>query len=134
MLIRIEKGSTVPISRQIAGQFVAHCLSGRLTPGQQIPSVRELASDLAVNPNTVLRVYERLTAEGYLERRHGAGTFVADPLPRGKFNGQRKRFEEELGQVVRTGRLLGLDDDQIRAFVERAMRKAGNTGEGSSHE
>lgn len=124
MLIRVEKGSSVPISRQIAGQIVAQCLSGGLEPGQQVPSVRELARELAVNQNTVLRIYERLTAEGYLERRHGSGTFVADPLPTGKLNGQKQRFEEELGQVVRTGRLLGLDEQQLRALFERAIQQA----------
>src|SRR5690554_5922097 len=98
MLIRIEKGSGVPISRQIAGQIVAQCLSGALPPGRQLPSVRELARELAVNQNTVLRVYEKLTGEGYLERRHGSGTFVADPLPTGRFADQQRRFEDELAQ------------------------------------
>jgi len=122
MLIRIEKGSSVPISRQIAGQIIALCLSKGLAPGQQLPSVRELARDLAVNQNTILRVYERLTAEGYLERRHGSGTFVADPLPTDQLNGQVQRFEEELAQLVRTGRMLGLDDAQLRAFLDRALQ------------
>ena len=63
MFIRIEKGSSTPISRQIAEQIRAQCLSGRIKPGTQIPSVRQLARDLAVNQNTVLRVYEKLMAE-----------------------------------------------------------------------
>ena len=50
----------------------------RLSPGERLPSVRELARELAVNQNTVLRVYERLSGEGLLEMRHGQGTFVAD--------------------------------------------------------
>ena len=73
MLVRIEKGSAVPVSRQIADQIRAQCLSGRLTPGTQVPSVRQMARDLAVNQNTVLRVYERLANENLLEVRHGEG-------------------------------------------------------------
>ncbi len=81
MFLRVEKGSAVPISRQIADQIRALCLTGRLKPTQQITSVRELARELAVNQNTVLRVYERLSGEGILEMRHGEGTFVAKRPP-----------------------------------------------------
>ncbi len=126
MLIRIEKASSVPISRQIVGQFKAQCLAGTLTPGQLVPSVRELARELAVNQNTILRVYEMLTADGYLERRHGSGTFVADHPPIREFNKQRQQFEDELGQVARTGQLLGLDDDQLRMLFERALKQINN--------
>ena len=77
MFLRIEKGSAVPISRQIADQIASLCASGGVQPGERLPSVRELARELAVNQNTVLRVYERLCGEGLLEMRHGQGTFVA---------------------------------------------------------
>ena len=77
MFLRIEKGSAVPISRQIADQIATLCAPGGVQPGERLPSVRELARELAVNQNTVLRVYERLCGEGLLEMRHGQGTFVA---------------------------------------------------------
>jgi GntR family transcriptional regulator len=64
MFLRIEKGSAVPISRQIAEQIATLCASGSLQPGDRLPSVRELARELAVNQNTILRVYERLVGEG----------------------------------------------------------------------
>ena len=84
MFIRVEPTSGVPITRQIADQIRALCAGGAVKPGDQLPSVRVLARQLAVNQNTVLRVYERLTAEGLLERRHGSGTYVADRLPSGQ--------------------------------------------------
>ena len=64
MFLRIEKGSAVPISRQIAEQIATLCASGTLRPGERLPSVRELARELAVNQNTILRVYERLVRRG----------------------------------------------------------------------
>ncbi len=82
MFLRIEKGSAVPISRQIAEQIASLCASGSLQPGERLPSVRELARELAVNQNTILRVYERLCGEGLLEMRHGQGTFVAGAASR----------------------------------------------------
>ena len=77
MFLRIEKGSSAPISRQIAHQIASLCAAGSLKPGERLPSVRELARDLGVNQNTILRVYERLSRDGLLEMRQGQGTFVA---------------------------------------------------------
>lgn len=65
--LRIEPSSGVPITRQIVDQIRTQCASGNLRPGDRLPSVRELARELAVNQNTILRVYERLTGEGLLD-------------------------------------------------------------------
>ncbi|QDT34280.1 GntR family transcriptional regulator [Thalassoglobus polymorphus] len=122
MLVRVEKGSAVPISRQIADQVRAQCLSGRIKPGTQIPSVRQLARDLAVNQNTVLRVYEKLTAEKLLEMRHGEGTFVSNNLPTEQLNGQRTHFFDEMTQLVRHGRMLGINDSGLHALLDDALK------------
>lgn len=121
MFIRIERASSVPISRQIADQVRALCIARSLKPGERLPSVRELARELAVNQNTVLRVYDRLAAEGLLERRQGDGTFVADRPPTWRLNGQRKRLAEELRQVVRRGQMLGLDADALHQLLDDAL-------------
>src|SRR5215510_10856872 len=101
MFLRIEKGSAVPISRQIADQIASLCASGTLSPGERLPSVRELARELAVNQNTVLRVYERLCGEGLLEMRHGQGTFVATPAANHDLTAHRRRLVDELRQIAR---------------------------------
>ena len=61
-MIRIEAGSGVPITRQIMDQIRSRCASGELKAQDRVPSVRELARQLAVNQNTILRAYERLAA------------------------------------------------------------------------
>lgn len=121
MFIRIEKASSMPISRQIAEQIRAQCLARTLKPGDRLPSVRQLARDLAVNQNTILRVYERLTADGLLERRHGDGTFVSHKPPTWRLNTQRKRFAEEVAHLARRGRMLGLDDDELHHVLQVAL-------------
>ena len=122
MFVRIERDSSVPISRQIADQIRAQCLSGALIPGTRIPSVRQLARDLAVNQNTVLRVYERLTAEKLLELRHGDGTFVSDVVPKWRLKRQRERLAEEWLRVVHEGRMLGLSDEELRALFDDSLK------------
>ncbi len=133
MFVRIEKGSRIPISRQIAEQIRAQCLSGRLSPGVQIPSVRQLARDLAVNQNTILRVYERLASENLLDMRHGEGTFVANDLPTSELNGQRTRYLGELAQLVRHGRLLGFGAADLHALLDDALAQSHDAAVGADN-
>jgi len=121
VFLHIEKGSSTPISRQIAEQVAALCVAGSLKAGERLPSVRQLALELAVNQNTVLRVYERLTADGLLEMRHGEGTFVAGNASRRRFEKQRRQFIDELGLIVRRGLMLGVSPDEVRQLCDEAL-------------
>lgn len=128
MYIRIERGSSAPISRQIAEQIRAQCLSGTLKPGRCLPSVRQLAGELGVNVNTIVRVYERLAAEGLVEMRHGEGTFVLPPSTKssgsGELKEQREQFGREFEAVIRRGLLLGLTTTELRAMLTAAAATA----------
>src|ERR1700761_9853765 len=115
MFLRIESSSGVPIPRQIADQIRAHSVSGAVAPGDRLPSVRQLAKELAVNQNTILHVYERLTAEGLLERRHGDGTYVAESLPPGRIKAQRDMLKQEIDRLVRRAAGLGLTAEELAA-------------------
>jgi len=103
----------MPITRQIAAQIRAQCASEALKPGDRLPSVRALAAELAVNQNTILRVYERLTAEGLLERRHGEGTFVADRVPTGQMKAQRQVLCQQIAKVAELAKTLGIDVEEV---------------------
>lgn len=127
MLIRIEASSGVPITRQIVDQIRTRCASGALKAGDRLPSVRELARQITVNQNTVLRAYERLTAEGVLELRHGDGTFVADFAAARQLKRERAALEEEALRLVRKAGLVGMTPEQIHAMVDEAMDAAGMT-------
>lgn len=124
MHIRIEKGSSTPISRQIAEQIRAQCVAGLLQPGQCLPSVRQLAAELVVNVNTVVRVYERLAAEGLVEMRHGEGTFVSAMPAKvdqaSELKQQREQFLREFQLIVQRGVLLGLSVPELRRALTSA--------------
>ena len=128
MYIRIEKGASAPISRQIAEQIRAQCLSGALKEGGCLPSVRQLARELAVNVNTVLRVYERLAADGWIVMRHGEGTFVLPPSPRpktaGELNLEHEQLVREFASIVRRGLLLGISSPELRDMFNSALSLA----------
>ena len=126
MFVHIERGSSVPISRQIAEQLRSQCLSGTLATGDKLPSVRELAQQLAVNVNTVFRIYERLAAEGLIELRHGDGTYVS-PKPRqadSRLETQRDKFGLEFDALIHQGAMLGFTAAELRARLASALATA----------
>jgi len=77
-VIRIDPTSRVPIYAQIVEQIKSQIASGQLTPGDQLPTIRRLATDLRINFNTVVRAYLELESEGLISTKRGRGTFVAD--------------------------------------------------------
>jgi GntR family transcriptional regulator len=74
----IDLHSGVPVYRQLIDQVRGGIASGSLTAGDQLPTVRQLAVDLAINPNTVMRAYRELELGGLLETHQGTGTFISD--------------------------------------------------------
>jgi GntR family transcriptional regulator len=123
VFIRIENSSGVPITRQIADQIRSHSATGALEPGDRLPSVRQLAKDLAVNQNTILRVYERLTGEGLLERRQGDGTYVAGNLPRGRIKTQKNLLALESDRLARRATNLGLTPDELHDLLDESFAR-----------
>ena len=73
----LDLSSGVPVYRQIIDQIIGGVAAGTLTPGDQLPTVRQVAVDLAVNPNTVIRAYRELDIRGVLESHQGTGTFIS---------------------------------------------------------
>ncbi len=86
----------VPVYRQLIDQVRMGIASRSLAPGDQLPTVRQLAVDLAINPNTVMRAYRELELGGLLETHQGTGTFISDKKPEKK-SAERER---QLGQFA----------------------------------
>jgi GntR family transcriptional regulator len=123
MRIRVETSSGMPITRQIAAQIRAQCASGAIQSGERLPSVRALAAELAVNQNTILRVYERLTAEGLLQRRHGDGTFAADRVPGNQMRKQRELLSQQIARVVELAGTLGVEPEELHQLLQETIDK-----------
>ncbi len=128
MRLRIEPSSGVPIGRQIAEQIRSQCVVGSLRAGERVPSVRELARELAVNQNTILHVYERLTAEGWLEMRHGSGTFVkANSASSSQKRSQTQMLLAQLRRAARQAQLLGVSPQELRDMLNQSMSMQADT-------
>ncbi len=92
----LDLHSGVPVYRQIIDQVRSGLASGSLAAGDQLPTVRQLAVDLAINPNTVMRAYRELELGGLLETHQGTGTFISNRKPE-KNSAERER---QLGQMA----------------------------------
>ncbi len=87
---QLDLRSGVPVYRQIMDQVLGAMASGRLASGDQLPTVRQLAVDLSINPNTVIRAYRELEIRGFLDTHQGSGTFIT-PQPVQQDNEERQR-------------------------------------------
>ena len=119
-MFRIDTGSDVPIYRQLVQQVRRDVMLGRLRPGDQLPSVKEVVDALSVNPNTVVKAFSELEHQGLVVRRQGVGTFVAAAPPVTSLPVAPKLLGS-LARWVDRARQDGLSSEQIRVLLEVAL-------------
>jgi GntR family transcriptional regulator len=123
MLLQIDHHSGQPIYRQVIDQIRRQVVVGQLRQGEQLPSVRDLASQLRVNPMTVSKTYSLMEMEGLLERRRGVGLFVV-ALAKDKAGRTRAdMLEEALTRAVVTAIQLEIPQDEARDMLTRLYQK-----------
>jgi GntR family transcriptional regulator len=123
---RLDRTSGVPAYRQLVDQVRQALQLGILRPGDQLPTVREVVRQIAINPNTVHRAYRDLEQQELIEGRPGSGTFVKRSLDAAPE--QRAGLQRDVAAWVRDARLAGLDDEGIAALVAEAMRTTEKEG------
>lgn len=123
---RLDLHSGVPVYRQVIDQVRGGIASGALIEGDQLPTVRQLAVDLAINPNTVVRAYRELELGGLLETHQGTGTFIsAQKIRRSDAERERQLTQIVKDAVARAGAAgFTVDDliDSLRELARRSMR------------
>lgn len=122
VVFQIHPSSGVPIYRQLMDQVTALVASGRLRPGDLLPSVRQLAEALEVNLMTVSKAYARLEAEGLVERDRGIGMRVKAQVPVASVPARQQELRPFAEQLVTRGWQLQLSDEQILAVVTSLLK------------
>jgi GntR family transcriptional regulator len=108
--------SGVPVYRQLIDQVRAGIASGSLGAGDQLPTVRQLAVDLAINPNTVMRAYRELELGGLLETHQGTGTFISDKKPEKKAAERERQLDQLAGEFAARAGAAGFT---VEDLIER---------------
>lgn len=125
MTFHLDPASKTPVYLQLKGQ-VLHALSrGRLKIGDQLPTVRELAVRLAINPNTVNHAYAELERDGVLATRRGRGTFIAGRASAADAAGQAARLNDIARRALGEAKSFGFDTDDLVAAIGRLRREDG---------
>jgi GntR family transcriptional regulator len=130
MQIHIQAQDGVPIYLQVMQQIKYLIASGRLEPGEELPSIRALAEQLLVNPNTIARAYRELEVAGVVEKRRTAGTYVAEsgsPLARKE---RIKLLKERIDQLLVEAFQMGFDLDEVLKLVQQSELAARNPKKG----
>ena len=122
MRFRLEPASPIPMYLQIVEQVRHAIAASALKPGDELPSVRALASQHLINPNTVARAYLELERDGLLSKRRGAGTYVSETAEALGREHRIRAVGEMLRQALAAAGEFGLTDQQVRALWEKYFR------------
>lgn len=121
MFAEIDPRSPTPLYEQIAARIRVAVAAGDLAPGDSLPSVRALARDLRVNPSTVVQAYRDLAADGFVEMRHGQGTFVQEVSPFLRDEERATRAQQMIRKLLEDAARLGIGVEELaRAFNAEA--------------
>lgn len=123
-MIQLNYRDSKPIYEQIKEGFRKLIISNSLSANEKLPSVRELASGLAINPNTIQRAYRDLESEGYVYSIAGKGTFVAEN--QGRYDARQQELLEEFDEIVEELYFLSVKKEELIARID-------NLAEGGEH-
>ncbi|MHB0988701.1 MAG: GntR family transcriptional regulator [Bellilinea sp.] len=122
--IHIDFRSDTAITTQIVEQVKSRVLSGQLKPGNQLPTVRQLAAELRVNFNTVARAYRILDELGLISTQQGRGTYIWEPPEPGDAAERRLRALTQITRhFLNDAGLMGFTVDEIHAEIERELER-----------
>jgi len=130
MWIDVDARSGVPLYVQLVGQIRHAIEAGGVGPGERLPTVRRLARDLAIAPNTIVKAYGELQRMGFVESRPGVGTVVAEGV--GEVSRERRiaAVFERLRVIVRDAAALGISEDDLWAGLDSEFERIPREDEG----
>lgn len=130
MKIQVDLTDHVPIYIQLMNQIKHMIATGELQPGDQLPTVRQLAADLRVNFNTVARAYRLLDEESIISTQHGRGTYILEPASEERDREMRRNSLLRLvAYLLNEANNLGFSSEETRKIIENLLKSWEQTGE-----
>jgi GntR family transcriptional regulator len=133
-VIRVDATSFVPIYEQIKRGIARLAATGRLKSGEPLPSIRDLAAEIIVNPNTVARAYRELEQEGIITTQKGRGSVIAERARTDAERDLKAHLGRVMDEAIAEARKFDLDDPAVRGLVEDRLRKGADRKRGGRHE
>ncbi|QDT30356.1 GntR family transcriptional regulator [Gimesia panareensis] len=123
MQIQLSEADGTPYYQQVVNQVKFLVASGRLQPHDQLPSVRGLAQQLTITPNTVARAYRELEAEGVVISRRGSGVYISDGVSPLSSKEKRRILNERMDALLTESRQLGVDEQTLLKLLHERSQK-----------
>ncbi|HHV16410.1 MAG TPA: GntR family transcriptional regulator [Gelria sp.] len=121
MWLDINPRSSTPIYQQLVDGVKELVARGILEPGERMPTVREMAAELSLNPNTIAKAYQRLEQEGIIETMRSRGTFVADRTVVFDKETAKQQLSDQVEKVLVEAYHLGLNREDIKELFEESL-------------
>ena len=121
--MKLDLRSGVPVYRQIMDQVLGGISTGALKPGDQLPTVRQLAVDLAINPNTVVRAYRELEIREVLATQQGTGTFITDKKPEKNDIEHQRRVAQLAGELLARAGADGITLQELLDYFNELQKE-----------
>jgi GntR family transcriptional regulator len=120
---KLDSHSGVPVYRQIIDQVLGGISAGSLKAGDQLPTVRQLAVDLAINPNTVVRAYRELEIREVLSTQQGTGTFITEKKPQPDELERRRRVTQLAGDLLARAGAEGITLQELLGYLNELQNE-----------
>ncbi len=125
--LNISPSSGIPIYKQVLSQVERMIINGHLSCGETLPSVRQLASTLQVNPMTISKAYGLLEERGYLTRLRGRGMVVAEQTQTVSEQGKVAMLSEMIDQLINEASLMGVDQESLLRLMNQRIKDSTNS-------
>ena len=132
-MIKVETSSFIPIYEQIKKELKTEIFRGDLKPNDPLPSIRDLATELLVNPNTVARAYRELEKEGFIYARKGKGCYVSDDSKKLMIEARRSILTQGFDEMIQEAKKFGLNPDEISKLFEERLKVSHKVMEKGDH-
>jgi GntR family transcriptional regulator len=119
----LDQANGTPIYRQIIQHIEYAILSGRMKPGDRLPTIRSLAVELKTNPNTIAKAYGELEIRGILATQVGSGTYISDKKPVVEDDSLNRKIREVLGRFVQELKALGVEKRELVKLIDSYIKE-----------
>jgi GntR family transcriptional regulator len=133
LFLKVNPSSGLPVYLQIEEQIKHRVAAGALKPDDLLPSVRRLAAELGINPNTVARAYQELESDGLIRTVQGGGTFIAEGIPQLLKSERLRRLGPLAAQLAVEAHHLRLSEKEVLEMVQEEFEKLGARHDRYSH-
>jgi GntR family transcriptional regulator len=120
-MIKVDTSSFIPIYEQIKKEFKKEIFMRNLKPNDPLPSIRDLATELLINPNTVARAYRELEMDGFIYTRKGKGCYVSDNSTQLMEEERKSILTQSFDEVIQDAKKFGLNPEEIKKLFEERL-------------